>query len=196
MSSQMPTAEGIGRETVKQFLSLFMPHVFSLESTWLIPVVLSGHQPPQLEPDQPPQPELRQTKWKSDQPSNTNTQHVQIQLDLPVPAGINNYNIAEIYQNLRQSFLTSYNLKTAEYFEMSVQGLGKPTWHFTGLIMLTTSVHLRSARKKIRKLLLDWHGRVVIDEGQNQAFSKVLESKLVVKSAVERFSQPFSGPKH
>ena len=120
------------------------------------------------------------THWKSvgqSCPSNDFAQHVQIQFDLPVPTGIDAIHLSKIYNDLRQSFLTSY--RNEAFFEMSVQGLqvGAPTWHLRGRVMLKTEVRHRSARRRVRDLLITWHDSFVSGEDESKAFGKLLESK-------------------
>ena len=139
------------------------------------------------------------THWKSvgqSCPSNDFAQHVQIQFDLPVPTGINAIHLSKIYNDLRQSFLTSY--RNEAVFKMSVQGLqvGAPTWHLRGRVMLKTEVRHRSARRRVRDLLITWHDSFVSGEDERKAFGKLLESKLAVKPAVDPFSAPISEPTH
>ena len=114
-------------------------------------------------------------------------QQVLIQLDLRVPDGCN----ATVYhEDLKKSFLESYANKD-EWFQMSVQGLGTPTWHFQGRAKLQKEIHHRSARKRIRDILIKCQGNLGLSPPVNQAYSKYLETALVVKSDAE----PLSGEK-
>jgi len=111
-------------------------------------------------------------------------QQVLIQLDLRVPDGCN----ATVYhEDLKKSFLESYANKD-EWFQMSVQGLGTPTWHLQGRAKLQKEIHHRSARKRIRDILIKCQGNLGLSPPVNQAYSKYLETALVVKPDAEPLS--------
>ena len=96
------------------------------------------------------------------------------------------------YADLRLSFLKSF-IKD-QRFQMSVQGLGTATWQLQGRVMLKADVRLRTARQRIRDILLKWHGRLGLSADAGHAFKKLLESKLVVKSLAD--DEPFAGDSH
>ena len=126
----------------------------------------------------------KRRSWKPTQPSNENVQQVLIQLDLRVPDGCN----ATVYhEDLKKSFLESYANKD-EWFQMSVQGLGTPTWHLQGRAKLQKEIHHRSARKRIRDILIKCQGNLGLSPPVNQAYSKYLETALVVKPDAEPLS--------
>ena len=197
MSSQMPTAEGtrdcqrtwcfnfhftVHRRNHRRRRSSF----YVSSSASLIPIEFSG---PQLA-----RAENGSTNWKMVQqncPSNENTRHLQIQLDLQVPVA-SNATDTNFYADLRLSFLKSF-IKD-QRFQMSVQGLGTATWQLQGRVMLKADVRLRTARQRIRDILLKWHGRLGLSADAGHAFKKLLESKLVVKSLAH--DEPFAGDSH
>ena len=118
-------------------------------------------------------------------------QQLRIQIALRVPDVHNILSLQQLHEDLKQSFIDSY-IKKGECLEMSLQGLGTGTWNLHGRAKLNAEIHLRSARKRIRDLLLRWHERLRLPEPANKVFSKHLETALHVKPDTE----PFSGDQH
>ena len=78
-------------------------------------------------------------------------QQVRIQLILRVSDGCN----AIAYRgDLKTLFLESYFNKD-EWFQMSVQGLGTPTWHLQGRAKLVKVIHHRVVRNQIKLIITD-----------------------------------------
>lgn len=114
-------------------------------------------------------------------------QQLRIQLALRVPTFHNITSWQQLHEDLKQSFIDSY-IKKGECLEMYIQGLGTGTWNLHGRAKLNSEIHLRSARKRIRDLLLRWHERLRLPEPADKAFSKHLETALSVKPDAESFS--------
>ena len=75
---------------------------------------------------------------------------------------------------------------------MSVEGLATRMSRFRGRARLKQEVHLRSARKRVIDILMQWHGRLGLSPASNQAFLEYLEEELQVTPD----ATPFSGESH
>ena len=123
--------------------------------------------------------------------SNEKVQQVQIEVDLRIADRlIQSGNATTYYADLRQSFLDSY--KKEKYFQFSVLGLDTATWRLQGRSSFKCEVHLRSARKRIREILMKWHGRLGLPQASSQEFGIYLEKELHVMPD----AAPFSGESH
>ena len=63
-----------------------------------------------------------------------------------------------VYADLRKSFLESY--KKDLVFHMTVQGHGTTVWRLKGRAKMAAKVRLRSARQRVRGILMKCHGRL------------------------------------
>ena len=75
---------------------------------------------------------------------------------------------------------------------MTVQGLGTAVWRLNGRAKMTGEFRLRSARRRVRGILMQWHGRLGLPPASNQEFGKYLEKELHVTPD----AAPFSGESH
>ena len=125
---------------------------------------------------------------RSTQPQNEDVVQVRIQVVLPVPAYCNS---TAYHEDLRESFLKSYQRENK--FKMSLQGLGTGTWHLLGRVVFSQTCKLRSARDRIKSILMKCHGRLDLSSAENQAFSQHLglTSNLNVKKDTEPFAEEF-----
>jgi hypothetical protein len=131
----------------------------------------------------PQQPEKRSTLWTTAQqncPNNENTQHLQIRLDLPVPAGCEDIYVHKLYPDLRRSFLKSFNKDLR--FQMSVEQ-SEAVWHMQGLVTWKAEVHLRlrNARQRVRQLFFGCNSKLALHPDVHRAFKNMLTNNLSVK---------------
>ena len=75
---------------------------------------------------------------------------------------------------------------------MTVQGLGTAVWRLNGRAKMTGEFRLRSARRRVRGILMQWHGRLGLPPASNQEFRKYLEKE----QQVTPDAAPFSGESH
>jgi len=111
-------------------------------------------------------------------------QQVRIQLALRVPDGCD---AAAYHEDLKTSFLESYAKKN-EWLQISLQGLGTPTWQLQGQAKLEKAIRHSSARTRIRDIFKKCHDGLGLSPPVNQAYSKYLETALVVKPDAEPLS--------
>jgi len=116
-------------------------------------------------------------------PRDEKVSQIKIQVPLPVPDG---FNSAAYFADLKQIFLESYDEDL--FFQMSVQGVGSHTWWLRGNVRLKERVHLKSARKRVKRILVSCHSRHILDPDLNTKFGDYLASKLKVTSDAEQLS--------
>ena len=116
-------------------------------------------------------------------PGNQKVSQIKIQVPLHVPDGCN---AAAYYADMGHTFLESYSQD--QFFQMSVQGVGTSTWWLQGSVRLKENVRLRSARSRVRKILLDCHSRHVLNTELNTKFGDYLASELKVTSDAAQLS--------
>ena len=116
-------------------------------------------------------------------PGNQKVSQIKIQVPLHVPDGCN---AAAYYADMGHTFLESYSQD--QFFQMSVQGVGTSTWWLQGSVRLKENVRLRSARSRVRKILLDCHSRHVLNTELNTKFGEYLASELKVTSDAAQLS--------
>jgi hypothetical protein len=126
---------------------------------------------------------------RSTQPQNEDVVQVRIQVVLPVPAYFNSTATTAYHEDLRESFLKSYQKENK--FKMSLQGLGTGTWHLLGRVLFSQPCKLRSARDRVRTILMKCHERLGLSYAENQAFSHQLgvTANLSVKKDTEPFAE-------
>ena len=117
-------------------------------------------------------------------PSDEKVSQIWIQVPLPVPDGCNS---AAYFADLKQTFLQSYDEDI--FFQMSVQGIGTPTWWLRGNVRLKERVHLKSTRKRVKRIMVSsCHSRHVLDPDLNTKFGDYLARELKVTSDTEQLS--------
>ena len=116
-------------------------------------------------------------------PSDEKVSQIRIQVPLPVPDGCNS---AAYFADLKQTFLQSYDEDI--FFQMSVQGIGTPTWWLRGNVRLKERVHLKSTRKRVKRIMVSCHSRYVLDPDLNTKFGDYLARELKVTSDTEQLS--------
>ena len=109
-----------------------------------------------------------------------------MQIVLRVPA---NCDSVLYHEDIRDSFLESY--KKENNFQMSMQGLGTGTWLLDGRVKFKKAQRLRTARERIRGILLKCHNRLGFSDAANQAFSEYLgqTANLTAKKDCEPFAE-------
>ena len=75
---------------------------------------------------------------------------------------------------------------------MTVQGHRTTVWRLKGRAKMGAEVRLRSARQRVRDILMKCHGRLGLPPASNQEFRKYLEKELQVTPD----AAPFSGESH
>ena len=117
-------------------------------------------------------------------PSDEKVSQIRIQVPLPVPDGCNS---AAYFADLKQTFLQSYDEDI--FFQMSMQGIGTPTWWLRGNVRLKERVHLKSTRKRVKRIMVSsCHSRHVLDPDLNTKFGDYLARELKVTSDTEQLS--------
>jgi hypothetical protein len=177
MSPRMPTTEGT-RELKPQFIAILLN-----VSEFLNHIEISGPQHP---------PTRNGTSWNTCHqycPSNEKTQHLEIQLVMPVPEGSNTIYINKLYPTLRNSFVKSFTKD--QKFQMSVnqsEGPGTAAWHVHGRVTLKAEVHLRHARERVGDIFINSHLKLALPQDVNSAFATMLTKQLSVKPDAEPLS--------
>ena len=129
---------------------------------------------------------------RSTQPQNEDVVQVRIQVVLPVPAYFNSTATTAYHEDLRGSFLKSYQKENK--FKMSLQGLGTGTWHLLERVLLSQPCKLRSARDRIKSILMKCHEHLGFSYAENQAFSQHLG--LTANLNVKKDTEPFAEEGH
>ena len=156
MSSSMPTTEGT-RDLKPQFIAI----VLNVSENH---IEISGPQCPQ-----PGNGSSWNTHWQYC-PSNDKTQHLEIQLAMPVPEGSNTIYINKFYPNLRNSFVKSFTRDQKYQMLVTVdqsEGPGTATWHVHGRVTLKTEVHLRHARQRVQDIFMSCHKKLALLDPQD-----------------------------
>ena len=83
---------------------------------------------------------------------------------------------------------------------MTVLGFGTAVWRLNGRAKMTGEVRLRSARRRVSGILMQWYGRLGLPPASNQEFGKYLEKELQVtpdaEGATSDAGRLFSGESH
>ena len=121
--------------------------------------------------------------WSSNRPCNQDVLQIRVDVVLPVPA---EWHSNACHEGLRDLFLTRY--KNEQQFRMSLQGLGTDMWRLEGRVLFNKPCKLRSARRKLKGVLMDWNDGLQPPPSASDAFNNHLAKCLDVKSDAAPFT--------
>ena len=121
--------------------------------------------------------------WSSNRPCNQDVLQIRIDVVLPVPA---DWHSNACHEGLRDFFMTRY--KSEQQFRMSLQGLGTDMWRLEGRVLFNKPCKLRSARRKLKGVLMEWNDGLQPSPSASDAFNNHLAKCLDVKPDAAPFT--------